>query len=184
MSAISAIRWGRDYELMLPLDADSLMDGATIVRLVRGSWQAYPKLGILQSLVVGASVAERASRACSSSACARHAALHDGQRVVGGRLRPVLGAQRAWCASRRSRSIATCRSCPAAAAWRPHPVARSGRSDADAPRRIRGAGAAAGVRELGGESADRARVHPPRPALVPGQHAVLSSCLACPGCCR
>jgi membrane glycosyltransferase len=46
-------RWGADYDFMLPLDADSLMDGATILRLVRIG-QAYPKLGILQSLVVGA----------------------------------------------------------------------------------------------------------------------------------
>ncbi len=45
-------RWGRDYELMLPLDADSLMSGDAIVRLVR-MMQAHPKLGILQSLVVG-----------------------------------------------------------------------------------------------------------------------------------
>ena len=45
-------RWGARYELMLPLDADSLMSGATIVRHVR-MMQAYPKLGILQSLVVG-----------------------------------------------------------------------------------------------------------------------------------
>ena len=37
---------------MLPLDADSLMDGATIVRLAR-IMEAHPKLGILQSLVVG-----------------------------------------------------------------------------------------------------------------------------------
>ena len=44
--------WGPDYELMLPLDADSLMDGDTIVRLVR-MMQHHPKLGILQSLVVG-----------------------------------------------------------------------------------------------------------------------------------
>jgi membrane glycosyltransferase len=46
-------RWGADYEFMLPLDADSLMDGATILRMVRIG-QAYPRLGILQSLVVGA----------------------------------------------------------------------------------------------------------------------------------
>jgi membrane glycosyltransferase len=46
-------RWGRNYDLMLPLDADSLMAGPAIVRLVR-MMQAYPKLGILQSLVVGA----------------------------------------------------------------------------------------------------------------------------------
>jgi membrane glycosyltransferase len=45
-------RWGRDYTLMLPLDADSLMSGDQIVRLAR-MMQAHPKIGILQSLVVG-----------------------------------------------------------------------------------------------------------------------------------
>ncbi len=45
-------RWGAGYELMLPLDADSLMSGEMIVRLVR-IMQAHPHLGILQSLVVG-----------------------------------------------------------------------------------------------------------------------------------
>lgn len=45
-------RWGGQYELMLPLDADSLMAGPTIVRHVR-MMQSSPKLGILQSLVVG-----------------------------------------------------------------------------------------------------------------------------------
>ena len=45
-------RWGSQYELMLPLDADSLMAGDAIVRLVR-IMEAHPKIGILQSLVVG-----------------------------------------------------------------------------------------------------------------------------------
>ncbi len=45
-------RWGDRYELMLPLDADSVMSGEAIVKLTR-MMQAYPKLGILQSLVVG-----------------------------------------------------------------------------------------------------------------------------------
>jgi membrane glycosyltransferase len=45
-------RWGDQFDLMLPLDADSLMSGAEIVRLVR-IMQAHPKIGILQSLVVG-----------------------------------------------------------------------------------------------------------------------------------
>jgi membrane glycosyltransferase len=40
------------YEFMLPLDADSLMSGETVVRLVR-MMQAHPKLGILQSLIAG-----------------------------------------------------------------------------------------------------------------------------------
>ena len=46
-------RWGDDYVFMLPLDADSLMSAETILRLVRIA-EAHPKLGILQSLVVGA----------------------------------------------------------------------------------------------------------------------------------
>src|SRR4051812_5355812 len=40
------------YDLMLVLDADSLMSGAAMLRLVR-AMQADPLLGILQSLVVG-----------------------------------------------------------------------------------------------------------------------------------
>ncbi|MBD3848475.1 glucans biosynthesis glucosyltransferase MdoH [Bosea sp. SSUT16] len=45
-------RWGDRYELMLPLDADSVMSGDAVLGLAR-MMQAYPKLGILQSLVVG-----------------------------------------------------------------------------------------------------------------------------------
>jgi membrane glycosyltransferase len=45
-------RWGQAYEVMLPLDADSVMSGEAIVSLTR-MMQAHPKLGILQSLVVG-----------------------------------------------------------------------------------------------------------------------------------
>lgn len=43
---------GRDYPLYLPLDSDSLMSGAAILRMVRIA-QAHPRIGILQSLVVG-----------------------------------------------------------------------------------------------------------------------------------
>lgn len=46
------LHWGGDYELMLPLDADSLMGSATILRMVR-IMQTEPRIGILQSLVVG-----------------------------------------------------------------------------------------------------------------------------------
>lgn len=45
-------RWGNDYELMLPLDADSLMSAEAVVDMVR-IMQCHPRLGILQSLVVG-----------------------------------------------------------------------------------------------------------------------------------
>jgi membrane glycosyltransferase len=53
--------WGGGYEAMLVLDADSLMDGADIVTMVR-VMEAYPRLGILQTppkLIRGASVFTR-----------------------------------------------------------------------------------------------------------------------------
>ena len=43
---------GRRFDFMLPLDADSLMSGATILKMVR-IMQAHRRIGILQSLVVG-----------------------------------------------------------------------------------------------------------------------------------
>lgn len=43
---------GRGYDLYLPLDSDSLMSGQAIVRMVR-VMEAHPRIGILQSLVVG-----------------------------------------------------------------------------------------------------------------------------------
>ena len=46
---------------MLPLDADSLMAGEAVLRLVR-IMQAHPRLGILQSLVVGAPAASAFAR--------------------------------------------------------------------------------------------------------------------------
>ena len=45
-------RYGSCFELMLPLDADSLISGEAIVKMAR-IMQAHPRLGILQSLVVG-----------------------------------------------------------------------------------------------------------------------------------
>jgi membrane glycosyltransferase len=45
-------RWGDEFDLMLPLDADSIMAGETIAFMVR-IMESYPRLGLLQSLVVG-----------------------------------------------------------------------------------------------------------------------------------
>lgn len=45
-------RFGADYDYMIPLDADSVMTGETILRLVR-IMQANPKIGLLQSLISG-----------------------------------------------------------------------------------------------------------------------------------
>jgi membrane glycosyltransferase len=45
-------RWGHNYDCMIVLDADSIMSGAAVLRLV-GLMQANPRLGILQTLIVG-----------------------------------------------------------------------------------------------------------------------------------
>ncbi|MGF1560965.1 MAG: glucans biosynthesis glucosyltransferase MdoH, partial [Geminicoccaceae bacterium] len=45
-------RWGHGFDHMVVLDADSLMSGDAILRLVR-LMQRHPQLGILQTLVVG-----------------------------------------------------------------------------------------------------------------------------------
>lgn len=47
------LRYGEQYDLFIPLDADSLMSAKAILRLV-GCMQAHPEIGILQGLVVGA----------------------------------------------------------------------------------------------------------------------------------
>ncbi|MBK0399724.1 glucans biosynthesis glucosyltransferase MdoH [Limibaculum sp. M0105] len=44
---------GRKHDFYLPLDSDSLMAGPTILRMQR-IMEAFPRIGILQSLVVGA----------------------------------------------------------------------------------------------------------------------------------
>lgn len=46
-------RWGGNYDFMVPLDADSAMSGQAIKKLV-AAMEVNPRIGILQSLVVGA----------------------------------------------------------------------------------------------------------------------------------
>ena len=96
---------------MLPLDADSVMSGEAIVKLTR-MMQAHPKLGILQSLVVGMP---------SQSAFARifQFGMRHGMRpyTMGsawwiGDCGPFWG-HNAWSGSRPSATSAICRCCRA-----------------------------------------------------------------------
>lgn len=58
---------GRDYDLYLPLDSDSYMGASTIVRMVR-IMEAYPRIGILQSLSTGMPSASLFTRALTFGA--------------------------------------------------------------------------------------------------------------------
>ena len=111
-----------DFALMLPLDADSLMSGDEIVRLVR-MMQAHPKIGILQSLVVGMPSAERVRAHLPVRHAPRHALLHHGPGLVGRRLRPVLGPQRAGAHQAVPRAVRPADAAGQAAARRPRALA-------------------------------------------------------------
>ena len=102
----------------------------------------------------------------------RHALLHHGAGLVGGRVRSVLGPQRLGAHQALPRAVRPSYAAGLPAARRPRAEPRPGRGHLDAPRRLRGARAAGRARQLGGEPAHHARVCPPRRALVPGQHAV------------
>ncbi len=101
-----------DADLMLPLDADSLMTGPAILRLVR-IMQAHPRLGILQSLAVGAPAGSAFARLFQFGM--RHGMLpYTLGRPGGGRNAARSGATTRFCASPPSRPIAGCRPCAAA----------------------------------------------------------------------
>ena len=129
-------RWGSDFDHMVVLDADSFMTTQAILRLVR-IMQADPKLGILQSLVVGMPTTQPLRAHLPVRHAARHALLHHRQRVVAGRLRTLLGPQRDH--PRRALHGAVRH---AAGRRQAYPQPRPGRGGADAPRRLRGARAA------------------------------------------
>ena len=173
-------RWGNNHEFAVTLDADSFMPAQAVLRLVR-IMQANPTLGILQTLIVGMPSISRV----------RARLFQFGMRL--GMRSYTLGAT--WwqgdCGPywghnailRLAPFIAHCRlpvlpgDGPLAG---PSSQPRPGRGGADAPRRLRSQGAAARRIELGGKSADADGIHPPRSALVPGQHAVLAVARPCP----
>ena len=102
----------------------------------------------------------------------RHARLHGRQRLVAGRLRALLGPQRADPRRTVHGALPAAAAAGPAAARRPGAQPRPGRGGADAPGRLAGARAAGGGRQLRGEPADPLRLRQARPALVPGQLAV------------
>ena len=164
-------RWGKDFALMLPLDADSLMSGDA-GRAPRAH-DAGPSQDRHSAEPGGRhAVGQRVCAHLPVRHAPRHALLHHGPGLVGGRLRAVLGSQRAGAHQAVPRAVRPADAARQTAARRPRALARSGRGHLDAPRRLRGARAPRRARQLGGEPADHAGVRPPRRALVPGQHAV------------
>ena len=166
-------RWGSQHDFALTLDADSLMTASAVLRLVR-IMQADAGLGILQGLVVGLPSTSAFARVFQFGMRLGMRSYTIGSAWWQGDCGPYWGHN---AVLRLEPFIAHC-ALPVlvrnGTEDRPHPQPRSDRSGVDASRRLRRTGAAAGRSGLGGESSNLDRIHPPRPALVPGQHAVLA----------
>ena len=101
--------YGDGYDLMIPLDADSVMSGGLMVRMVRIA-EHHPKIGILQSLGVGAPAESPFARIFQFGM--RHGMRSFTMGSAWCRAIAVRsGATTPSCASRRSKRIARCRCC-------------------------------------------------------------------------
>ena len=167
-------RWGGGHEFAITLDADSFMPAEPVLRLVR-IMQANPTLGILQTLVIGLPSPSAFARLFQFGMRLGMRSYTLGRRLVAGRLRTLLGPQRHSAPRAFRRALPPADVAGERPARRPYPEPRSGRGRADAPRRLRGQGFAVGGNELGGKPADADGIHPPRSALVPGQHAIFAA---------
>ena len=153
-----------------------------IVRLVR-MMQAHPQDRHPAEPRRRHAVVDRRSRASSSSACGTACAPTPWARPGGSATADRSGATTPWCASSRSTSSASCRCCPASR----RSAATCSRTTRSRRRLMRRAGYEVRVlpgreRQLGGESADHARLRQARRALVPGQHAVHQAARHCRAC--
>lgn len=71
-------RWGDRYDYMVPLDADSVMSGASLVELVR-TLEANPDTGLIQTVPVPADQASIFGRLLQFAACLHSPVLATGQ---------------------------------------------------------------------------------------------------------
>ena len=111
-------RWGKDFALMLPLDADSLMSGAR--DRAPGAHDAGPSQD-RHPAEPGRrhAVGQRVRAHLPVRHAPRHALLHHGPGLVGRRLRPVLGPQRAGAHQAVPRAVRPADAARQAAARRP-----------------------------------------------------------------
>ena len=166
-------RWGKDHDFAVMLDADSVMTVDLLLKLVR-IMQIDPRLGILQSLVIGMPSASAFARIFQFGMRLGMRSYTIGSAWWQGDCGPYWGhnaiVRIAPFMAHCELPVLTDRRAGERSCAQPRP----GRGGADAARRLRGARAGRGRLELRAESAHPGRIHPPRSALVPGQHAVLA----------
>ncbi len=167
-------RWGNNHAFAVTLDADSFMPAHAVLRLLR-IMQANPTLGILQAPDVGMPSVSPFARLFQFGMRLGMRSYTLGATWWQGDCGPYWGHN---AVIRLAPFIAHCRM-PMLPGNGPlaGPILSHDQVEAVLMRR---AGYEVRVlrarrTELGGKSADADGIHPPRPALVPGQHAVLAA---------
>ena len=174
-------RFGGAYPQFLILDADSLMTGETLVRLV-GAMERHPDVGLIQTLpiITGATtlfarMQQFAGRVYGPLIAHGIAWWHGAEGNYWGHNAMI--RTRAFAEQRRAAGTARPQ-----AVRRPHHEPRLRRGRADAARRLGGAHGARRARQLRGSAADADRPRGARSALVPGQSAAHRRCCRRAGC--
>ena len=159
-------RWGGDWDAMIVLDADSLMSGAAI-RALADAMEADPEAGLIQSFPVLISAETLFGRMQEFATSVYGWLLAEGLALWSGSEGNYWGHN----AIIRTRAFAESAHLPKIGRDRlilSHDFRRGRHA---APRRLGGAVRRAAQWLLRGDAADADRLHPARPALVPGQHA-------------
>ena len=163
-------RFGGHYEHMIVLDADSLMTGDTLVRLV-AAMERNPGVGLIQTFPVMVNATTPFARVQQFAGRLYGPLIALRACLVARRRRQLLGPQRDHPHARFRRVRRTASAERAAPDRRAYPEPRLRRGGADAARRLGGPHGARARRLLRGVAALAHRICGARPALVPGQPA-------------
>jgi membrane glycosyltransferase len=169
-SPTSAGASGRRYRYMVCLDADSVMSGECLVRLV-GMMERNRHVGIIQTAPAVVRARSLFARHPAVRGAAVRADVRRGHALLAARRQPVLGTQRDHPRRAVHALLRSAAALGQAAVRRRHPLPRLRRGGAARPRalvdlaRVRSAG------NLGGDAGLAARGDAARPPLVSGQPA-------------
>ena len=172
---------GPDYAFMIVLDADSLMDGDTMVRLA-ALMEANPRTGLIQTHIVPAGRETLFARALQFSSPHDRRRAVDGQQLLADQRSQLLRPQRHPARRGLRPVLPPAGALGPAAARRRDPEPRFRRSGLPAARRLVLLAPARAARQLRGAAEQPARLRGARPPLDAGQPAACPPDRRAPAC--
>ena len=160
-------RWGRAYDHFLVLDADSLMEGATIIELVR-RMENDPDAGLIQTVPRLHEGTTLVARLQQFAATGLRTGAGVGSRVVDGTRGQLLGTQRAHPIPRVHGFVRAAGAARSPSARRAHPESRLRRGRPAPSCRLERAHRRRPARLVRGLPGHPRRPGRPRPSLVSG----------------